>query len=218
MHGGYGIYYDRITLEIMSLERGLDGRTLPIEVRAGNVFFLPRTARRSCRRSRRASATRSPASSCRAPGAGGINIIDNGMQNPTVQQFNLGVEHEFSGGWLARVDGIHAHGTHFIIGRKIGEVFNPVVGGPDSVINLEDSVGTMYDGLLTSVERRFNAGLYLPRVLHAGQGVQLRQRRPDSVLSRSARPHQPAEGIRSRRPPTGVTGSPSPARGTAWPA
>src|SRR5213083_1268374 len=40
LHGGYGIYYDRVTLEILSLERGLDGRALPIEVRAGNVFFI----------------------------------------------------------------------------------------------------------------------------------------------------------------------------------
>ena len=31
-----------ITLQIQSLERGLDGRALPIEVRAGNVFFLDR--------------------------------------------------------------------------------------------------------------------------------------------------------------------------------
>jgi outer membrane receptor protein involved in Fe transport len=41
IHGGYGIYYDRVTLEIQSLERGLDGRALPIEVRAGNLFFIP---------------------------------------------------------------------------------------------------------------------------------------------------------------------------------
>ena len=40
LHAGYGIYYDRIVLEIQSLERGLDGRALPVEVRAGNFFFL----------------------------------------------------------------------------------------------------------------------------------------------------------------------------------
>src|SRR4030095_12616778 len=40
VHRGYGIYYDRVTLEIQSLERGLDGRSLAIELRAGNVFFI----------------------------------------------------------------------------------------------------------------------------------------------------------------------------------
>ncbi|HET8781741.1 MAG TPA: TonB-dependent receptor, partial [Pyrinomonadaceae bacterium] len=41
IHGGYGTYYDRVTLEIQTLERGLDGRALPVEVRAGNLFFIP---------------------------------------------------------------------------------------------------------------------------------------------------------------------------------
>jgi hypothetical protein len=41
VHGGYGIHYDRITLEIMSLERGLDGRALAIQVRAGNALTDP---------------------------------------------------------------------------------------------------------------------------------------------------------------------------------
>jgi hypothetical protein len=102
VHGGYGIYYDRITLEIMSLERGLDGRTLPIEVRAGNVFFLPENGPPILPPF--APSLSDPFTGFILPGAGagGINIIDNGMQNPTVQQFNLGVEHEFSGGWLAR--------------------------------------------------------------------------------------------------------------------
>ena len=55
---------------------------------------------------------------------------------------------------VLRVDGIHDLGTHFIIGRPIGEVFNPVVGGPDRVVNLESSVNTHYDALLVSAERR----------------------------------------------------------------
>jgi len=49
---------------------------------------------------------------------------------------------------------VHNLGTHFIIGRTIGSVFNPVVGGPDRVVNLESSVNTHYDGLLLSAERR----------------------------------------------------------------
>ena len=38
VHGGYGIYYDRIVLELITLERGLDGRALPVAVRAGNAL------------------------------------------------------------------------------------------------------------------------------------------------------------------------------------
>src|SRR4051794_5634664 len=40
VHGGYGIYYDRITLEIMSLGRGVAGRPLPIEGGGGHLVFL----------------------------------------------------------------------------------------------------------------------------------------------------------------------------------
>ncbi len=151
--GGYGIYYDRITLEIMSLERGLDGRALPIEVKAGNVFFIdPNTGQFPPF----APTTSNPFTGFILPGAGasGINIIDNTMQNPTVQQFSLGVERQIGKSIVVRANGLHAHGTQFIIGRTIGQVFNPVVGGPDRVVNLESSVGTNYDALLLSAERR----------------------------------------------------------------
>jgi hypothetical protein len=153
VHGGYGIYYDRVTLEIQSLERGLDGRALPIEVRAGNVFFLdPETGQFPPF----APSTASPFTGFILPGAGasGINIIDNSLQNPSVQQFNLGVQRELPGRVVLRVDGVHGLGTHFIIGRTVGEVFNPVVGGPDRVVNLESSVNTNYDALLVSAEAR----------------------------------------------------------------
>jgi hypothetical protein len=90
------------------------------------------------------------------PGAGasGINIIDNTLQNPSVQQFNLGVQRELPAGVVLRLDGVHNFGTHFIIGRTIGTVYNPVVGGPDRVVNLESSVDTKYDALLVSAEQR----------------------------------------------------------------
>ncbi len=153
VHGGYGIYYDRVTLQIQSLERGLDGRALPVEVRAGNVFFLdPATGRFPPF----APSTANPFTGFILPGAGasGINIIDNTLQNPRVQQWNLGIQRELPWDTVLRVDGLHNLGTHFIIGRTVGTVFNPVVGGPDRVVNLESSVNTHYDALLVSAERR----------------------------------------------------------------
>jgi outer membrane receptor protein involved in Fe transport len=153
VHGGYGIYYDRITLEIQSLERGLDGRALPIEVRAGNVFFLDQATGQF---PPVAPSLANPFSGFILTGAGasGINVIDNRMENPTVQQWNLGFQRALAGRVVLRVDGVHNVGTHFIIGRTIGEVFNPVVGGPDRIVNLESSVNTHYDALLVSAERR----------------------------------------------------------------
>jgi hypothetical protein len=154
IHGGYGIYYDRVTLEVQSLERGLDGRSLAIEVRAGNVFFIdPNTGRFPPI----APNIKNPFTGFILPGAGagGINIIDNQLQNPMVQQTNFGIQREFGRDFVVRADYLHNFGTHFIIGRTIGTVFNPVVGGPDSVVNIESSVKTKYDGLFMSVEKRF---------------------------------------------------------------
>ena len=153
VHGGYGIYYDRVTLEIQSLERGLDGRSLPIEVRAGNLFFLDQTGHFPAF----APTVSNPFTGFILPGAGagGINIIDDRLQNPMVQQTNIGIQAEIANNLALRVDYLHDFGTHFIIGRTIGTVFNPVVGGPDAVVNLESSVKTKYDGLLVSLEKRF---------------------------------------------------------------
>lgn len=161
IHGGYGIYYDRITLEIQSLERGLDGRALPIEVRAGPVFFIPPQFLFDPVNGKfppGAPTLANPFSGFILPGAGasGINIIDNGMQNPMVQQANLGIQRDLGGNYILHADYLHNFGTHFIIGRTIGSVFNPVVGGPDAVVNLESSVKTKYDGFLLSIEKRFS--------------------------------------------------------------
>ena len=157
IHGGYGIYYDRVTLEIQSLERGLDGRALPVEVRAGNVFFVdPMTGQFPPFAPNFAN----PFTGFILPGAGasGINIIANDLQNPMVQQTNIGFQRELFTDYVVRADYLHNFGTHFITGRTIGVVNNPVVGGPDRVVNLESSVNTKYDGLLLSFEKRYTHG------------------------------------------------------------
>src|SRR5205085_3367302 len=71
-------------------------------------------------------------------------------------QFNVGIQREFARDYVVRADYLHDFGTHFIIGRTIGQVFNPIVGGPDLVKNLESSVKTKYNGLLLSVEKRLS--------------------------------------------------------------
>jgi outer membrane receptor protein involved in Fe transport len=160
LHGGYGLYYDRVTLEIMSLERGLDGRALPIEVRAGNALYLDPTTGSV---PPFAPTFSDPFTGFILPGAGasGINIIDNRLENPTVQQFDLGTQARLPGRSVLKLDLVHNRGTHFIIGRTIGEVYNPVVGGPDRVVNLESSVGTRYDALLATLEKTWGGGQQL---------------------------------------------------------
>ena len=156
VRAGYGTYFDRIVLQIQSLERGLDGRALPVEVRAGNLFFTdPVTGRFPAF----APTVSNPFAGFILLGAGasGINIIDSHLQNPTVHEFNVGVDRAFQGVQL-RVDAVHNEGTNFLIGRTVGEVFNPVVGGPDRVVNIESSARTKYDALLVSAERRFDGG------------------------------------------------------------
>ena len=161
IHAGYGIYYDRVTLEIQTLERGLDGRALPVEVRAGNLFFIPPPFLFDPVNGvfpPGAPTLANPFTGFVLPGAGagGINIIDNDLQNPMVHQMNIGVQRELFKDFAVRADYVRNVGTHFIIGRIIGTVpFNPVVGGPEIVKNLESSVRTKYDGLLLSFEQRF---------------------------------------------------------------
>lgn len=160
-HGGYGIYYDRIVLELITLERGLDGRALPVTVRAGNALTDPNGVPIFLDMNGHfvpgAPTFQNPYTGFILPGAGasGINIIDNRMQNPMVQQSNLGLQWEFTKDYVFRADYLHNFGTHFVIGRDIGVVNNPVVGGPDRVVNLESSAKFFYDGLLMTVEKRF---------------------------------------------------------------
>ncbi len=97
IHGGYGIYYDRITLEIMSLEKGFDGRALALNVTAGNVTTDPNGVpiflnQDGTFKPGTPQVLSSPFSGFQFTGAGaaGIDVINNRLRNPMVQQFNLG--------------------------------------------------------------------------------------------------------------------------------
>jgi outer membrane receptor protein involved in Fe transport len=162
IHGGYGIYYDRITLEIMSLEQGLDGRALALNVTAGNVITDPSgnpiyLNEDGTFRPGAPELLSNPFDGFVFTGAGaaGIDIINNRMRNPMVQQFNAGIEKQVGQGLLLKVDGVHNLGTRFIIGRPVGSVYNPDTQGPDSVTDLESAVNTKYDALWVSARQRF---------------------------------------------------------------
>jgi hypothetical protein len=164
IHGGYGIYYDRITLEMMSLEKGFDGRALALNVTAGNVVtnsngipvYLNSDGTFV---SGAPELLSSPFSGFIFAGAGstGIDVIDNRLRNPMVQQFNLGIQQKIGQNLVVTVDGVHNLGTRFIIGDPVGSVYNPLTGGPDEVTNLESAVNTKYDGLWVTVRRRFSS-------------------------------------------------------------
>ncbi|PWT76147.1 MAG: hypothetical protein C5B46_01630 [Proteobacteria bacterium] len=162
IHGGYGIYYDRITLEIMSLEKGLDGRALALNVTAGNVITdpdgVPIYLNQDGTFKPGAPQVLSSAFSgfpFVGAGAAGIDIINNRLRSPMVQQFNLGVEEQIGQGLLVKVDGVHNLGTRFVIGRPVGSVYNPETQGPDAVTDLESAVNTKYDALWVSVRQQF---------------------------------------------------------------
>ena len=190
MHGGYGIYYDRVTLEILSLEQGLDGRALPINVYGGNVNYLDPTGHFVPG----APTISNPFSGFIIPGAGGaqegMNVIDNNIQNPMVQQFNLGVQYEFAKNWIVRADGIHNLGTHFLIGVPVGSVFNPDSGGPESVTRLQSSANTHYDALWLTLDKTFSSRYQFHAAYTLVEEPQLHQLRSGAFRLSAGRSHR----------------------------
>jgi carboxypeptidase family protein/TonB-dependent receptor-like protein len=177
IRGGYGIYYDRVVLEVPLLARLVDGRALSLEVLEppsgttllfGN-FNLPANI---------AAGQLVPA----AAGIG-INIMDNNIRHPYVQQFTLGIQHQIGPNWLVSVDGIHDFGTRFLIGRILRPqapetqtvtgpgggtvttlscpgnfgactVTDPLTGLSNNITSIEPSAKNWYDAMLVSVQRR----------------------------------------------------------------
>lgn len=156
IRGGYGIYYDRIVLEVRLLELLLDGRTLSLAVTNGSTldangrFIADPTTRQVV-------TLQNPLAGAPLIGAGaiGINLLDNDIAHPYVQQWSLGFQRELVKDLVLSVDGVHAFGQRFIIGRIAGSTFNPFIGATDTIVNLEPSAKNWYSGLLVNVNKRF---------------------------------------------------------------
>ena len=170
----------------MSLERGLDGRALPIEVRAGNVFFLdPDTGRAAVRADLRR--TRSPASSCRAPAPRASTSSTTRSRTRRCSSEPRRRASSCRDDMVLRsTSSTTAARTSSSGGRRRG--VQPGRGRSGPRVNLESSVGTRYDALLASLERRCGGGQGCGRPT-AWRGAQLRERRPDPVRRRPDRPN-----------------------------
>ncbi len=160
IRGGYGIFYDRVVLEVRLLELLLDGRILALDVVGGSTFdaagdFVP-------------DGTTGQIVNLANPFGGavsaiplGINVIDNDSAHPYVQQFSLGIQHQLNPNWVISADGIHNFGQRFIIGRLLRDaslnpvvVIDPLTGRADNIVNIEPSAKTWYDGLLVALQKR----------------------------------------------------------------
>ena len=130
VRGGYGIYYDRVILEPALLEELLNGRAVPI-VAFGNstctatgagATALPSLGNCSLAGATYAAGSptlANPFSGGSSPFGIGVNVVDNKAATPLVQQFTLGVQHQFGNDYLLSVDGIHTRGTRQLIPRYL---------------------------------------------------------------------------------------------------
>lgn len=162
VRGGYGIYYDRVVLEVKLLELLLDGRRLAIGALNGSTcngggscavagaVFDPGTPTLA-----------NPLSGGASPLAVGLVVLDNDIAHPYVQQFMLGAEHQFGANWLASADIIHNFGTRFLIGRPLRDASNtpvmvtdPLTGRSDTVTEITSDAKTWFDGLLMALQKR----------------------------------------------------------------
>ncbi len=158
--GGYGIYYDRVVLEVRLLELLLDGRALALDVLGGSTFNPDGTFRPDFTTGQIVNLANPFAGAASAIPLG-INVIDNDTAHPYTQQFSLGIQHQFNPDWVVSVDGIHNFAQGQIIGRLLRDdnlnlvtVTDPLTGRTDNIVNIEPSAKSWYSGLLFNLRKR----------------------------------------------------------------
>jgi len=180
LRGGYGIYYDRVVLEVPLLEVLLDGRVVQLGVHNGSTIvggsFAPDPVTGQIVSLQDAGPPNfgGPFAGSPIPAGIGINHIDTHARAPMYQQFTFGIQQQFGQNWVLSADGVHDFGYHLLIGRflRSGTSLNPSItlncpdnitpctitdpatGISDNITNIESSAKFWYDGLLMSLRKR----------------------------------------------------------------
>ena len=181
VRGGYGIYYDRVTLEAGSKELVQNDRALTVTQYGGSTCVIPGTpappALGNCFAPGARFAPGSPTISTAFTGphqTGGVGIVALGpdSHHPLFQQFSLGAQQQVHSDWLISADGLHVFGERELIGHLLRSttstspyiqcpgnnqlclITDPLSGITDSVTIIDSSAKSWYDGLLVSVGRQ----------------------------------------------------------------
>ena len=181
LRGGYGIYYDRITLEGGSKELVQNDRALTVTQYGGSSCTNPHIPAPPsldlCFAPGSSFAPGSPtiASAFSGPHqTGGVGIVALGpnSHHPLFQQFSLGGQQQMGERWQMSADALHVFGQRQLIGSLLRntnstspyiacpgsnvpcQITDPVTRITDSVTIIDSSAKSWYDGLLVSVAHR----------------------------------------------------------------
>ncbi len=183
VRGGYGLYYDRIVLNVSLLERLLNGPggNLPIELILGNAADPA------------GASMRNPFSGPAAALPIGINVLSNDLVTPYVHQTSGGIQQAFGDRLVVSADYIRDLGRKFIMGKEVNlpRIAEPPVnpGISENVTMLGNFGRTQYDALLVSADWRssgrfrWSAAYTLARAKNSASDDQLPTILPDDPLN-----------------------------------
>jgi hypothetical protein len=188
IRGGYGIYYDRIILEVPGYERVQDDRALTVQAFFGSYCTNPGIpgppSLDNCFAPGSTFAPGSPTlanpfSGPSATSGVGIIALSKDTHHPMFQQTSLGIQQQFGSNWLLSADGLHVFGDRQIIAQYLRSttstspyincpgnnvpctVTDPLNGVSDNVTLATSAAKSWYDGLLISVQHKpFKVGKF----------------------------------------------------------
>jgi hypothetical protein len=181
IRGGYGIYYDRIVLEVPGYPRVQDDRALTINEYSGsectspfvsgppslNACFAPEAAYVPG-----TPTLADPFSGARETAGVGIIVDNKNTHHPLFQQFSLGFQQQVGNDWLVTADDLHVFGQRQLIAQFLRSsdstspyivcpgsnvpctVTDPLNGVSDQVTVADSAAKSWYDGLLVSVQHK----------------------------------------------------------------